>query len=90
MTTVNQQKNKTPALGEKQGRLTRYGFRMGRGGAHQSRTMMLDELQALLDAAPSNASKPDYLSLVVDASLLGNGTASGTKSRCAHFTQTKR
>lgn len=52
--------------------------------------MMLDELQALLDAAPSNASKPDYLSLVVDAILLGKGTASGTKSRCAHFTQTKR
>lgn len=64
MTTVNQQKNKNAALGDKQDRLTRYGFRMGRSGAHASITMMLDEHQTLLNAAPSNASKSDYLSLV--------------------------
>ncbi len=32
--------------------------------------MMLDELQTLLDTAPSNASQSDYLSSVVDANAL--------------------
>lgn len=81
---MNQQKNKTAALGDKQDQLTRYGFRMGRSGAHASRTMMLDELQTLLDAAPSNASKPDYLSLVVDANLLGKGTAKARQLTAKH------
>jgi len=31
VTTVNPQENKTAGLGDKQTRLTRYGFRMGRG-----------------------------------------------------------
>ncbi|WP_147071854.1 hypothetical protein [Sulfuriferula plumbiphila] len=48
---MNKQKNKTAALGDKHDHLSRYGFRMGRSGAHASRTMMLDELYVLMDAA---------------------------------------
>lgn len=52
-TTVMKQKLKTTTLEDGQDRLTRFGFRMGRSGAHASRTMMLSELDTLLDAAPA-------------------------------------
>ena len=49
--------------------------------------MMLDELQTLLDAAPSNASKSDYLSLVVNANLLGKGTAKARQLTAKHLAE---
>lgn len=60
---------------------------MGRSGAHASRTMMLNELQTLLDAAPVGASKVEYVSLVVDANLLGKGTAKARQLTAKHLTE---
>jgi hypothetical protein len=49
-----------PMSNDKQ--LARFGFRFERGGTHSSRTMMLDELTALLSYVDrSEAKKADYL-----------------------------
>ncbi len=68
-------------------RLTGFGFRLGRGGAHQSRTMMLDELQNLLHAAPDNATKADYSALMVDANLLAKGTSKARQLTAKHLVE---
>lgn len=67
--------------------MARFGFRMGRSGAHASRTMMLDELQALLDALPANASRADYVDGVVGANLLGKGTAKARELTAKHLVE---
>lgn len=68
-------------------RLIGFGFRLGRGGAHQSRTMMLDEIQTLLDKAPVNATKADYRGLIVDANLLGKGTFKARQLTAKHLVE---
>ena len=41
-------------------RAAKVGFRFGAKGTHTSRTMMFDELAAVLAAAPETASREDY------------------------------
>ncbi|MBN8764954.1 MAG: hypothetical protein ABT22_10735 [Thiobacillus sp. SCN 64-317] len=67
--------------------MARFGFRMGRNGAHASRTMMLEEIQTLLDALPANATKADYVAGVVDANLLGKGTAKARELTAKHLVE---
>lgn len=60
----------TPMPEEKQ--LARFGFRFERGGTHSSRTMMLDELTALLDYVNrADATKADYLRAIEEDNCLG-------------------
>lgn len=68
-------------------RLASFGFRLGRSAAHQSRTMMLDELQTLLHAAPDNATKADYMALMVDANILGKGTSKARQLTAKHLVE---
>ena len=57
-------------MAEKQ--LARFGFRFERGGTHSSRTMMLDELTALLDYVNrADATKADYLNAIEEGNCLG-------------------
>ena len=42
-----------------------WGFRSGDRGTHTSRTIMLDELTHLLDAAPGEATRDDYANAVM-------------------------
>lgn len=65
--------------------LMRYGFRLGRSGAHASRTLMLTELQALLCGASKAVTKSDYAKLVVDANLLGKTTIKSRKLTARHL-----
>lgn len=51
-----------------------YGFVNVPIGSHTSRTMMLPELRALLEACPSHAGLETYRAAVVDANVLGKGT----------------
>lgn len=52
--------------------LTQFGFSFERGGAHTSRTMMLDELRALLSYVDRpNPDKTDYLRAIENANCLG-------------------
>ena len=57
---------------EKNKQLSRFGFSFERGGAHTSRTMMLEELGALLTYVDrSEAEKSDYLQAIDDENCLG-------------------
>lgn len=67
--------------------LIEFGFRLGRGGAHQCRTMMLNELQTLMDSASGNTTKADYLSLILEANVLGKGTSKARQLTAKHLVE---
>lgn len=55
------------------------GFRFGEKGTHTSRTIMLDELQAVLAACRPNATRDEYLIAIHEDNCLGKRTASTRK-----------
>ena len=56
-----------------------WGFRSGERGTHTSRTIMLDELSDLLDAAPIEASRRDYAHAIMEENCLGKRTSATRK-----------
>lgn len=56
-------------------RAGRWGFRAGARGTHTSRTIMLQEISLLLEAAPAHAARADYARLIIDDNCLGKRTA---------------
>ena len=56
-----------------------WGFRSGERGTHTSRTIMLDELSQLLDAAPGEVSRRDYAQAIMEGNCLGKRTAATRK-----------
>jgi hypothetical protein len=58
--------------------LAKAGFRLGRGGVHQSKTMMLRELSALLQAAPDPGSV-DVSDLIINQNALLKKTGSARR-----------
>jgi len=60
-------------------RLGDAGFRWGRKGTHTSRTIMLDELRAVLGNCRPDAKRDDYLSAIHDDNCLGKRTAATRK-----------
>lgn len=52
------------------------GFRFGAKGTHTSRTIMLDELQQVLAAAPADAKRQDYAQAIIEGNCLSKPTAS--------------
>lgn len=52
------------------------GFRFGDKGTHTSRTIMLNELQAVLDHCPPDTLRTDYSEEIVDHNILGKRTLS--------------
>ena len=66
-------------------RLVRFGFKFGKGGAHAARTMMLAEMERLLDVIPRDAVRADYRSAVVEANLLGKPTIKARKLTFEHL-----
>lgn len=63
------------AARQPQAALVGAGFRLGARGTHSSRTMMLHELEDLLDAVPAGAGPREYASAVLEANCLGKATA---------------
>lgn len=55
-------------------RLRDAGFRWGDKGTHTSRTIMLDELQAVLAHSGSKATRAEYLAAIHDENCLGKRT----------------
>ena len=56
--------------------LSRFGFSFERGGAHTSRTMMLEDLRVLLSHVErSDAEKDSYLQAIMDENCLGKRSA---------------
>lgn len=60
-------------------RLRDAGFRWGGKGTHTSRTIMLDELQAVLSRSRPDATRADYLTAIHDDNCLGKRTAATRK-----------
>lgn len=58
--------------------LEKFGFKFGQSGAHSARSMMLNELIALFEATPPEASREQYRLDICDHNLLNKPT---TKSR---------
>ena len=57
-------------------RWSKIGFRFGDKGTHTSRTIMLDELKAVLEHCPSGSPRAAYSTEIIDHNLLGKRTAS--------------
>jgi len=55
------------------------GFRWGKKGTHTSRTIMLDELRALLASCQANAMLDDYASAIIENNCLGKRTVATRK-----------
>lgn len=60
-------------------RLRDAGFRWGQKGTHTSRTIMLDELRAVLGNCRPDAARDDYLSAIHDDNCLGKRTVATRK-----------
>src|SRR5712692_6450180 len=60
-------------------RLRDAGFRWGAKGTHASRTIMLDELRALLASCRPDATRDDYLAAIHEDNCLGKRTAATRK-----------
>lgn len=67
-------------------KLSRFGFRTGRGGAHGARTMMLDELRALLSFVDdADAPKEAYVKAIEIDNCLGKRSGKTRKITARHF-----
>lgn len=65
--------------------LVKLGFRFGINGPHAARTMMLDDLRALLSHTPADASRTDYARAIVDDNVLGKSTKSARQLAWRHL-----
>jgi hypothetical protein len=57
----------------------RLGMKFGDKGTHTSRTIMLEELEALLAAAPPTSGRKDYARLIVDDNVFAKSTLATRK-----------
>lgn len=65
--------------------LEAFGFKFTAGGAHISRTIMLEELAKALAAVPSGSSAGDYRAAVEERNVLGKTTESTRKKSFRHL-----
>lgn len=71
--------------GMAEGELLRLGAKFSPGGAHISRTMMLDELRLLLDAVPFGSASEAYRTAILDGNVLGKSTGSTREKSLRHL-----
>lgn len=64
---------------------TSAGFRFGHVGTHSSRTMMLDELEALLSATPVDAKPDQHANAVIEENCLGKQTVANRRHSLQHL-----
>lgn len=64
-----------------------FGFRTGKKGVHNTRTMMFADLSELLEKLPSESSKEEYREAVVEDNLLAKSTASTRKYNFQRLTE---
>jgi hypothetical protein len=65
--------------------LEAFGFRITKGGAHTSRTMMLAELELVLCAVPEDAPADAYTAAIVENNALAKDTVSSRKKSLSHL-----
>jgi hypothetical protein len=62
---------KPPKAAAAKGDLAALGFRVAESGPHTSKTLMLQELEALLAAVPADAPAKAYRAAIVEENVLG-------------------
>ena len=65
--------------------LSQYGFKLVKGGAHTSRTMMLTELESVLRTVPCDAPDDAYAEAILELNTLGKETVSSRKKSLSHL-----
>ena len=65
--------------------LVAYGFKLSPGGSHVSRTMMLAELDALLQSVPAGSPVPDYAAAILTDNVLGKTTVTTRQKSLRHL-----
>jgi hypothetical protein len=68
-----------PVTKDDEVRLRNAGFRWGQRGTHTSRTIMLDELRAMLSNCRPDATRDSYLSAIQEDNCLGKRTSATRK-----------
>jgi len=67
--------------------LERSGFRFGAKGTHTSRTIMFNELSAVLDTCPAGATREDLVSAIVEGNCLGKQTIATRRLSCQRLSE---
>lgn len=67
--------------------LIKLGYRLGRGGTHAARTMMLDEVTQLFEHPPLEMNRDGYRTEVVDHNVLGKPTQKSRVLTFGHLTE---
>lgn len=75
----------TPLFTEDNLKLTSFGFKLSSGGAHISRTMMLEELDAVLTTVPVGSDVADYRDAILQRNVLGKTTDSTRQKSLRHL-----
>lgn len=65
--------------------LARFGYGFGRTSAHSARTLMFDEIVALLERLPETASRADYVREVIEHNALGKATQKSRELTLRHL-----
>jgi len=77
---------KPPKAADAKGDLAALGFRVADSGPHTSKTLMLQELEALLAAVPADAPARAYRVAIVEENVLGKRTLSTRKETATRLT----
>jgi hypothetical protein len=77
---------KPPKASEAYAELVALGFRVADSGPHTSKTLMLQELEALLAAVPADAPSKAYRVAIVEENVLGKRTLSTRKETASRLT----
>ncbi|MCK2088045.1 hypothetical protein MXC99_07625 [Thauera aromatica] len=67
--------------------LIKFGYRLGRGGTHAARTMMLDELMLLFEHTSPNTVHNGYRDEVVNLNILGKPTQKSRQLTFGHLVE---
>jgi len=77
---------KPPKAADPKGDLAALGFRVADSGPHTGKTLMLQELEALLAAVPAEAPAKGYRAAIVEENVLGKRTLSTRKETASRLT----
>ena len=75
-----------PKVADTKADLAAMGFRVADSGPHTSKTLMLQELEALLAAVPADAPAKAYRAAIVEENVLGKRTLSTRKETATRLT----
>jgi hypothetical protein len=79
-------KPKPPKTADSKSDLAALGFRVADSGPHTIKTLMLQELEALLAAVPADAPAKAYRAAIVEENVLGKRTLSTRKETASRLT----